>query len=128
MKEFLINKPIEIVLDEIESFLNQHQIKIFDIIDQQKEAYNVGLSISKTIIILFGKPEIGTLLMQKNDWITFDLPSKILLIDKNNKTSLIYREPQNYAGANCLNNEGKDILNKINNIYVKIIKLLNDEI
>lgn len=123
MKEVIIEQPLNDVLGKLRAYFNAHQIKLFDIIDQQKAAREVSLDIPETKLILFGKPEVGTLLMQQNDWITFDLPSKILLIDKDGKTSFIYREPSEYAGAHQLNAEGQVILQKLSALYDDIIHI-----
>lgn len=52
---------------------------LFARIDHAKEAQKKGLMLRPTELILFGNPEIGTLLMQDQQISAIDLPMKILV-------------------------------------------------
>ena len=52
---------------------------LFARIDHAKEAQKKGLALRPTELILFGNPEIGTLLMQDQQISAIDLPMKILV-------------------------------------------------
>ena len=51
---------------------------LFARIDHAKEAKKKGLVLRPTELILFGNPEIGTLLMQDQQIAAIDLPMKVL--------------------------------------------------
>lgn len=121
MQHALINHDIETVERQIKNFIADEGFKIFDDIDQRQEAVNVGLEIPETRLIIFGNPKVGTLLMQENDDITFELPIKILLIQKEKQTELIYRDPLNFPGNNELSAQGQAILQRMHTMYTKMI-------
>lgn len=124
MKEFTILKSFDTTLSTILDYFKEQNIHVFDCINQQKAAEEVGLTIPKTTLILFGKPELGTELMQQNNWITFELPSKILLIAEDElKTKLIYRLPKEYIGADKLNADGQKILEQLTQLYNDVVEL-----
>ena len=52
---------------------------IFARIDHDKEALKKGLELRPTSLLLFGNPEIGTLLMQNQQISAIDLPMKVLV-------------------------------------------------
>lgn len=120
MKEIIITTPIDEAVDKAIYFIHQKGFKIFADINQQKEAENVGLTIPKTRLLIFGNPKVGTLLMQENDWITFELPSKVLFIQDKDQTKMIYRDPKNFIGCDQLSSKGKEILEKMHEMYLEM--------
>lgn len=122
MKEYVVSSPIDIVEMKIKQQLKKENLTIFSVLDQHKEAHKVGLELPFTRLILFGNPQSGTLLMQQNDFITFDLPLKLLLIDHKGQTKIIYREPHEFANAKALDENGKVILQKMSMIYESLIE------
>ena len=68
---------------------------LFARIDHAKEAQKKGLMLRPTELILFGNPEIGTLLMQDQQISAIDLPMKILLWE--NETGQIQIASNNLA-------------------------------
>lgn len=122
METVMIDSQIENVEKKVIDFIHSKDFKVFDNIDQKAEAENVGLEIPATKLIIFGNPKVGTLLMQENDEITFELPIKILLIAKENQTELIYRDPYDFPGNNQLQERGKQIIEKMHNMYQEMIE------
>lgn len=127
MNHQIINKEFSTVVNLVVTFIQKKKFKIFDNIDQYQEAANVGLNIPKTSLIIFGNPKIGTLLMQENDDITFELPIKLLLIQKENQTELIYRDPLNFAGHEKLTENGKKILQKMHKMYLEMFNFISSK-
>lgn len=124
MEHVVVNSNIDTVEKKIVDFIHRKGFKIFDNIDQQKEASNVGLKIPETRLIIFGNPKVGTLLMQENDDVTFELPIKILLIEKNDQTKLIYRDPYDFPGNNRLKDQGKKIIEKMHYMYQEMMETI----
>lgn len=126
MERILIGKPINDIQDGILAFVKDNGFKVFNIIDQRAEAINVGLNIPETKLIIFGNPKIGTLLIQENNDITFELPSKVLLIASQNQTKIIYKDPYNFSGVNELAVQGKAIIKNIHNMYLNMIQYISN--
>lgn len=121
VEHMIVNEEIDIVEKRVIDFIHNKEFKVFDKIDQKAEADNVGLEIPETRLIIFGNPKVGTLLMQENNDITFELPIKILLIADGKQTKLIYRDPLNFPGHSQLQEKGKQIINKMHNMYQEML-------
>ncbi len=66
-------------ISRIEQVLLNNGVTIFAKVDHTENALTVGLTLRPTVVLLFGAPHIGTLLMQENQQIGIDLPSKVLV-------------------------------------------------
>lgn len=124
MENKLIAHSIDKTVEKAIEFIQQKNFKIFDDIDQQKEAIDVGLKIPQTRLIIFGNPKVGTLLMQENDEITFELPIKVLFIQKGQQTKMIYKDPYDFAGYDHLKDQGKEIIQKMHGMYLEMEQTL----
>lgn len=63
----------------LERIFYENQVTVFAKIDHSKSASETNLSLRDTIVLFFGAPHIGTLLIQENQHIGIDLPSKVLV-------------------------------------------------
>lgn len=54
-------------------------LTIFSEIDHSKNAREVGLQLNNTKLILFGNPRVGTLVMQDDQKIGYELPLRVLI-------------------------------------------------
>ncbi|MBP1357110.1 MAG: DUF302 domain-containing protein, partial [Sulfolobus sp.] len=70
---------------------------IFAEIDHSENARRANLSLPRTVLLIFGNPAVGTLLMQRKREIGFDLPLRILIWEENGVTFLSYRIPSDIA-------------------------------
>lgn len=117
-----IDLPIKEAASRFENYVIKGGMKIFDCIDQSKEAQKAGLSIKPTLYYIFGNPSVGTLLMQQDDQITFELPAKLLLIGDEKGTKVIYKDPQTFVHHEYLNEQGRQILDNMSQFYVGYLK------
>jgi len=79
----------------LESILKAKGIKIFAIIDQAAEAKAVGLTMRPTVLVIFGDPKAGTLLMNRYPSLALDLPLKVLVRESEDGTVwLSYNSPE----------------------------------
>ena len=69
---------------------------IFTVIDHQKNAQKVGMVLEAQNVIIFGNPKVGTLLMQADAQIGYDLPLRIMVRSEQGKTVVEYRDPKQY--------------------------------
>lgn len=70
--------PVKETIDRAVSTIEAQRWDILARIDQAAHARKKGLELRPTELILFGNPEIGTLLMQDSDLAAIDLPMKVL--------------------------------------------------
>jgi uncharacterized protein (DUF302 family) len=54
-------------LDMIRQLLQQHDVRLFTSIDHKAAAEEAGLKLQPTTLLIFGKPDSGTLLMHALD-------------------------------------------------------------
>lgn len=124
MEHVIINSDIDTVEKKVIDFIHKKGFKVFDNIDQKAEADHVNLKIPETRLIIFGNPKVGTLLMQENDDVTFELPIKVLLIAKEGQTKLIYRDPYDFPGNDQLKEQGRKIIEKMHHMYQEMIEVV----
>jgi len=70
---------------------------IFAEIDHSKNASDVALSLDDDKVIFFGNPKAGTILMQVNRKISYDLPLRIAVWKENNEVYIEYKMPSEIA-------------------------------
>ena len=70
--------PVKETVDRMISVIEQQGWHLFARIDHAEQARKKGLELRPTELILFGNPEIGTLLMQDCQLAAIDLPMKAL--------------------------------------------------
>ena len=75
LSDFSVTESVNRMVEQIE----KEGWHLFARIDHAKEAQKKGLMLRPTELILFGNPEIGTLLMQDQQISAIDLPMKILV-------------------------------------------------
>ncbi len=102
----------EETVNMIKTIIKNKGLKIFKVIDHQKEAKNVGLKLQFETLIIFGNPKVGTKFMQENPLVGLELPLKILVFEKNQKTFIAYKDPKYMIDTYKLE-KYKGILNKI---------------
>jgi uncharacterized protein (DUF302 family) len=66
-------------LDRLSGAIDDAGAKIFTVIDQTAEAEGVNLQLRDTVLLIFGNPAAGTLLMDAAPLSALDLPLKILI-------------------------------------------------
>ena len=72
---------------------------LFAIIDHQKNAQQVGLVLEEQKVVVFGNPKAGTLLIQADAQIGYDLPLRIMVRNDQGETVVEYRDPNVYTST-----------------------------
>ena len=89
-------------------------LTIFTEIDHQKNAENVDMTLGPILLLVFGNPLAGTVLMQQNPAAGIDLPFKALIwTDTDGATWLGWNEPQWVADRHGLGPAAEPIVNSI---------------
>src|SRR5690242_2243415 len=68
-------------------------LKVFAVIDQSAKASAAGLSLRQTVLVIFGNPAAGTLVMQAAPLAALDLPLKVLVWADGTQTKVSYVAP-----------------------------------
>jgi len=101
--------------DRLDAALRDKGMTVFTRIDHAEGADRAGLSLRPTVVVLFGNPKVGTLLMQCDQDVAIDLPQKALIYeDAAGDVWLAYNDPAYLAGRHGLG-DGEDVLQNISN-------------
>jgi uncharacterized protein (DUF302 family) len=73
--------------------LSGEGLKLFAVIDQSAEASAAGLTLRETVLVIFGNPAAGTLVMQAAPLSALDLPLKVLVWADGAQTKVSYAAP-----------------------------------
>ena len=73
--------------------LSDKGLKLFAVIDQSAEAAAAGLPLRETVLVIFGNPAAGTLVMQAAPLSAVDLPLKVLVWADGAQTKVSYVAP-----------------------------------
>jgi cation diffusion facilitator family transporter len=85
-------------VDRLASALRLRGIEIFARIDHGEGAREAGLELRKAEVLVFGDPRVGTLLMQEDPTIGYELPMRVLVYDDAGQTTIGYRPMPSLAG------------------------------
>ncbi len=92
MEKYLINDEFKNVKSKVDEYLEKNNIHQFLNINQGEYARNVDLELEDIQYVVFGNPKVGTLLMQDDLYLSFNLPLKLLLIKQEDKTEVLYEK------------------------------------
>ena len=90
------NKTFDQAVEAIKQQIgNAESINIMAELDHQKNATSVDMELRPTHVIMFGNPQVGIPLMQKNRSVAVELPMKILIFqDENGDVKVAYNDMQ----------------------------------
>jgi uncharacterized protein (DUF302 family) len=93
--------------------LSKRNLKLFAVIDQSKEAGDVGLDLREMVLVIFGDPRAGTPVMEAVPMAALDLPLKVLIWSDKGQTKVSYVAPKSLAARHHLQG---DLATKLNGI------------
>jgi uncharacterized protein (DUF302 family) len=106
-------------VDRIIAALGRRGITVFARIDHAAGARQAGLELADEELVIFGDPRVGTLLMQRDAAIGYELPLRLLVWDAKGQTMIGYRRPttlrDDFAVADRL-----EILRRMENLLEQI--------
>jgi len=110
----------------LEKIIKSKNLDIFAKINHSANAKSVGMKLNPAIMLIFGKAQMGTKLMQQDPTAGLDLPLRILIYkDKDNSTKIAYRDGTWLKNTHIIN--APKIIKKINNGLDKITnKAINE--
>ena len=119
-----VSKSVEETREILESILKEKNIKIFDVFEHSELAEEAGLKIPDTEVVVYGNPKVGTLLMQINPQIAYELPLRFLIHSKNGKTEVAYEDIKHIARQYRVKS---DVVNKISALQADLAKELQEK-
>jgi uncharacterized protein (DUF302 family) len=100
---------VQETIDKLEAILKEKGIAVFAKINHFQNAKDIDLEMNKSQVMLFGNPKIGTLMMQKNIFLSLDLPLKIAVVkdDSSNvwvvyNSTNIFRERYDFSDSEII--------------------------
>jgi uncharacterized protein (DUF302 family) len=86
--------PVSETVDRLEKGLSAAGFKIFARIDHGAGAKSVDMPLAPTELLIFGKPDVGTMLMQSGRTVGIELPLKYLVWeDADGKVMVGWNDP-----------------------------------
>lgn len=100
--------------DRLVSILKNRGMTVFARIDHARGAQKVGISLRPTVLVIFGNPKVGSLLMACASTTALDFPQKALVWqDKSGQVWLSYNDPAYIARRHGIGECAKDALAKV---------------
>jgi len=96
-------------------------LRLFAVIDQSREAKDVGLELRDTTLVIFGSPQAGTPVMVAAPLAALDLPLKALVWADGDQTKISYTAPSTLAARYDLSDELADRLAGIDAVTDAVI-------
>lgn len=115
MKKTKVALSVNDAAEKIKSLLLKKQFQIFADIDHRGNAKKVNLDMPESRVLIFGNPLAGTKLMQDDIFISFDLPLRLALVEKDKETYLLHQTQLDYDKLYELNNPA--ILENIDKLF-----------
>lgn len=85
--------------DRAAAAIERRGITVFARIDHGAGARAAGLELGDEQLLVFGDPKAGTVLMQADPRIGYELPLRLLIWDADGRTMIGYRQPDQMAAA-----------------------------
>jgi uncharacterized protein (DUF302 family) len=77
--------------------ITRRGLTVFARIDHAAAARSAGLDLPPEEVFIFGNPQAGTLLMQRDPRVGYELPLRILLWQAGDRVLVGYRDPKELA-------------------------------
>lgn len=89
----------------LQGILADKGMTVFAVIDQSAAASHAGLELRDTVLVVFGNPAAGTLVMQAAPLAALDLPLKVVVWDDEGQTKVTYFSPGELASRYRLSSD-----------------------
>jgi uncharacterized protein (DUF302 family) len=88
----------EDTLSRLVAAIEDQGLRVFDVIDHEAAAFDVGLDLRPTRVVIFGSPLAGTPLMVDHPLLALELPLRVLVWEgDDHQVWLSYLEPRALA-------------------------------
>ena len=106
-------------VNKLRKIIKEKNLTLFDVIDHAKNARKVGLDLKPETVVIFGNPNVGTLLMECNPTMGLDLPLRMLFsTNYEGETTITYTNPEYWSLKH--NIKDKKCLGIIKNMHIAL--------
>jgi uncharacterized protein (DUF302 family) len=102
-------------VDRVIAALGRRGITVFARIDHAAGARKAGLELADEELVIFGDPRAGTLLMQADATVGYELPLRLLIWNAGGQTMIGYRPPTELRDDFAVGSQ-LDILRRMENL------------
>lgn len=88
---------VKATIDRVLAAIEAREIELFARVDHGGGARAAGLELADEELLIFGDPRVGTLLIQGDPSIGYELPLRLLVWDDDGQTRIGYRPPSELA-------------------------------
>ncbi len=110
----------EQTLDKLESSIESKGLTIFETIDHKEAAEGVNLTMNEATVIIFGNPAVGTLLMNDNMAMSYELPLSIVVYEDENGNVIVLTK---LLSKNMVSKELRGRIDAVNNLLKTLVKM-----
>ena len=115
--------PFRETVQRLEAALTQRGLTIFARIDHAANAAEVNLPLRPTLLVIFGNPKGGTVLMQDRQSVGLDLPLKVLVWeDAKGVVQLSYNSPAWIAERHGLGSGSTPAVTAMTNMMEEVVR------
>jgi uncharacterized protein (DUF302 family) len=108
-------------VESLKKTIEQMDLQIIAEINHTQGAEKAGLHLAPTHVLIFGNPKVGTLLMQEDRGVALDLPLRMLIYEKEERTYISYHDPKSLSNVYQIV-ENARVLGKMNAVLANISK------
>jgi uncharacterized protein (DUF302 family) len=106
--------------DRLVAALSGRGVTVFARIDHGDGARAVGLELQDEEVVIFGDPRAGTLLMQLDPEVGYELPLRLLVWDAGGRTLVGYRPPTELAERYAVG-QGAEVLSRMTGLLEGLV-------
>ncbi len=111
---------VSVSVERLLAALERRGIEVFATIDHGAGARQARLELSEEVVVIFGDPKVGTLLMQDDGEVGYELPLRMLIREDGGRTVLAYRPPSALADEYALG-ERLAVLGRIETLLEQLL-------
>ncbi|WP_305984724.1 DUF302 domain-containing protein [Roseibium sp. MMSF_3544] len=93
---------VEQTADNLVAAVEKAGAKVFARIDHAAGGKSVGMEIPANQVVIFGNPQLGTPVIRDAPEAGLDLPIRVVVIETDDGTVLVYHDPKTLAAAHGL--------------------------
>lgn len=97
--------PFAETLARVERTIADHGLTLCARIDHREGARREGLELPEATLLVFGNPRVGTRAMLEQPLVALDLPSRVLVWERDGRACVSYQEPEFVARRFAISTE-----------------------
>ena len=126
MKQIPLKLSVPDSAEQVKISLKDKGFNLFCDVDHQANAASVDLEMPASRVLIFGNPTAGTRLMQKDIAISFDLPLRLAIFDKDGQTMLLHQTSEDYSRDYSVENH--PVLEKVETLFATLASELGNQV